>query len=179
MGSKPGGLFFLSQSTHSPSASNSLVTPSDSAISKACSRFSRLLCCDTTSMSIRSGLKIVRKKVTCFCSSVSSASHPGYLFRSLINSSNSSFDVQKASQGHPVSATNRYNCISALPLTCICAAERWTCVHLSRMRWSWRNGGRGSLLSPAGSILTASLWQWGRQTRRSHRSLKSREKTER
>lgn len=42
----------------SPSASSSLVTPSDSAISKACSRFSRLLCCDTTSMSIRSGLEI-------------------------------------------------------------------------------------------------------------------------
>lgn len=62
-------------------------------------------------------------------------------------------------------------------LTCICAAERWTCVHRSRMTWSWHSGGRGSLLSPAGSILTASLWPWGRRTRRSHRSQKSRRDT--
>lgn len=68
----------------------------------------------------------------------------------------------------------QYWSFSVLPLTCICAAERWTCVRRSRTRWSWRSGGRGSLLSPAGSIITASLWQWGHWTRRSHRSLKSR-----
>lgn len=57
-----------SGSTVSPSASSSLVTPNDSAISKACSRFSRLLCRDTTSMSIRSGLKKeLEQKKALFC----------------------------------------------------------------------------------------------------------------
>lgn len=64
------------------------------------------------------------------------------------------------------------------PLTCICAAERWTCVRRSRMRWSWHSGGRGSLLSPAGSIITTSLWLWGRLTHHSHKSLKSGGNTE-
>lgn len=41
----------------SPSASSRRVTPNDSAISKACSRLSRLLCRATASMSIRSGLQ--------------------------------------------------------------------------------------------------------------------------
>lgn len=54
-----------------PSASRSLVTPNDSAISKACSRFSRLLCCATTSMFIRSGLKItVPLDHECWCPNV-------------------------------------------------------------------------------------------------------------
>lgn len=41
------------------------------------------------------------------------------------------------------------------------------------MRWSWHSGGRGSLLSPAGSITAASLWLWGQLTRRTRRFLKS------
>lgn len=64
-------------------------------------------------------------------------------------------------------------------LTCICAAERWTCVRRSTMRWSWRSGGRGSLLSPAGSITVASLWLWGQLTRRTRRFLKSEGERER
>lgn len=64
-------------------------------------------------------------------------------------------------------------------LTCICAAERWTCVRRSTMRWSWRSGGRGSLLSPAGSITAASLWLWGQLTRRTRRFLKSEGERER
>lgn len=44
-----------------PSASSSRVTPSRSAISKACSRFSRLLWICTRSMSTRSGLQNARQ----------------------------------------------------------------------------------------------------------------------
>lgn len=44
-----------------PSASSSRVTPSRSAISKACSRFSRLLWICTLSMSTRSGLQDTRR----------------------------------------------------------------------------------------------------------------------
>lgn len=44
-------------SGHPPSASSSRVTPRRSAISKACSRFSRLLWICTLSMSTRSGLQ--------------------------------------------------------------------------------------------------------------------------
>lgn len=47
------------------------------------------------------------------------------------------------------------------------------------MRWSWRSGGRGSLLSPAGSITAASLWLWGQLTRRTRRFLKSEGERER